>query len=187
MHIFNSLSLVCQDPMFVLTEIQDKIEIPVSSKDKSKDIFIRLNKKYANRFIKNVGLGICIHSLKKIHHYRMKNELIMATVDFFAIAFKLYDNELLCGKIAIQNDNGVGIEVGVYGSIFVPKKNMSDEFEVVSKDTNNGKVFYWFWRYKEHKLYFVNDEMARLKIKATDKVLEGRIDEAGLGPLSWWE
>lgn len=173
--------------MFVLTEIRDKVEIPVASKDKSKDIFIRFNKKYANRHIKNVGLGICIHSLKKIHHYRMRSELIMATVDFLVLAFKLYDDELLCGKIASQDDKGVSIEVGFYGSIFVPKKNMSREFEVVSKDTSNGKVFYWFWRYKEHKLYFINGEMARFKIKAADKVIEGRIDETGLGPLSWWE
>eukprot|EP00866_Antonospora_locustae_P000339 jgi/Antlo1/339/1558 len=173
--------------MFVLTEIRDKVEIPVASKDKSKDIFIRFNKKYANKLIKNVGLGICIHSLKKIHHYRMKSELVMATVDFFVLVFKLYNNELLCGKITSQNYNGVGIELGFYGCIFVPKRNMSNEFEVLSKDTSSGKVFYWFWRYKGHKLYFINGEMARFKIKVTDKKLEGRIDETGLGPLSWWE
>lgn len=173
--------------MFVLSKVQDKVEIPSASKNKEESVFEELSRRYANKMIKGLGLGICIKSVEKICYYKVKGSFFIAKVNFVVLTFRFYDDELLSGTVAEQDDKRIEIRLGFYGAVSVPKENFFEEFELGVADMNNKKIFYWFWGYKGHKLYFRNGDTVRFKIKKSKSGVEGRIDEAGLGPLSWWK
>ena len=173
--------------MFILSRIQDKVEISSACRDKKREVFEKLNGKYANKVIKNLGLGIYVKEVERIYYYKISGSLLVAKTDFIILVFKFYNDELLCGKITSQSERGIEVELSFYGTIFIPRENMFKGFEVGTAELKNRTLFYWFWRYKGHKLYFNNEEMVRFKVKNSKKQVEGRIDETGLGPLRWWE
>lgn len=172
--------------MFVLSKVQDKVEIPSFAKNREEVVLKELNTRYANKMLKELGLGICVKSLDRIYYYKIKGYFFIVKVDFVILTFRFYEDELLHGTISGQSDIGVAIRLSFYGVIPVPKENMFREFEAGEADMDNKKIFYWFWKYRGHKLYFKDGDVVRFKVRKSRRGIEGRIDESGLGPLSWW-
>lgn len=185
--LFLTRSPAVRAHMFTLAEIEDRIEISSACTNKEKELFTKINAKYANKMVTGLGLGVCVESLQKIHYYKIEGEFLSAKVDFIIVVFRFYDDELLCAKVVDQHSGGVEVELKFYGRITIAQQNMPKDFDVAVVEQHSRKVFCWFWRYKDHKLWFRNGETIRFKVRMHGNAVEGRVDEAGLGPLSWWE
>lgn len=169
--------------MLIKISLTDKVSIPLSSTKEKSDTLKSLNKKYANKLTK-VGLCICITDIHKIYYKKILDASISVKVSFEGLFYRLINDELCVGKIIQQNLNGLVVDVKFIGNVFIPKKYLDEEF-CVKEISNN--FYCWFWKYNDNFLYFYNDEIIRFKVVIENDKILGRINETGLGPLSWWE
>ncbi|RVD90878.1 DNA-directed RNA polymerase subunit E [Tubulinosema ratisbonensis] len=169
--------------MLIKIDLQDKVLIPLSSQKINTETLNSLNKKYANKLTKT-GLCICIPLIKKIHYKKIIESAILVKVTFEGLFYRLFSDELCIGKVVQQNEDGILVDVKFIGSVCIPKRYLDEEFSVKQISTN---FFCWFWKYNENFLYFYNDDIVRFKVVIENDKIFGRINETGLGPLSWWE
>ena len=173
--------------MFVLAKLRDRVAISLASRNRVAEVFAKLSRKYSNKVAPGIGLGICMRSVDRIHHYKVSDEKLVAKTDFTVLAFRFYEDELLHGRLAIQSAEGIDVELSFYGRIAIPKENMPGEFRLESTEYDGRDLVRWFWPYRNSKLYLNDGDTVRFKLKDIKSVPVGRIDEAGLGPTKWWE
>ncbi|KCZ75354.1 hypothetical protein H311_03672 [Anncaliia algerae PRA109] len=169
--------------MYVKIELQDKVSISISSQEKEMDTLKALNNKYSNK-LTEVGLGISITKVIKYYYFKIIDDKISVKVDFEGLFYRLIHDELCYGKLILQNEDGLMLDVKFIGNVFIPKKYLDDEFEIKKMSNNQ---FYWCWKYNNFYLYFYNDDIIRFKVVINKGKILGRINETGLGPIKWWD
>ncbi|XP_034944115.1 DNA-directed RNA polymerase III subunit RPC8 [Chelonus insularis] len=202
--------------MFVLAEFKDVVKIPPwKFKRKFNDaITDELNHKLANKVFLNVGLCIALYDITKIEEsYIFPGDGSSHTkVVFRYIVFRPFMEEILIGKIRSCSADGVHVTLGFFEDIIIPPHKLQnpsrfDQTEqawVWEYDTGDGEKHDLFMDAGEPIRFRVVSEtfMETLPIsgptgsKEVEKpenksvspyVLNGAIDEPGLGLLSWWE
>lgn len=172
--------------MFVLSELEDSVEIKASSQDREKILFKKLNLKYANRLAGDLGLCIFVHEITEILDYEIKNELLIAGVRFTVVFLRFYSDEVCAGVIVRQEEEKIVISDGLFNSYECQALDIFENSEYESEDRHHR----WVWNYKGNRLIFHVGDLVLFRIKKLrheDFCVEVCMNEQGLGPKIWWE
>lgn len=172
--------------MFVITELSDKVEIMAASSDKRQMVAEQLRRKYTNRLVDGLGLGVSLHEVLRIHEYEIRDEVLVASVTFQVLFNRFYTDEVCVGKILCQNEDRIVIGNSIFRHYEVQASDLFEncEFEGESRKKN------WVWNYKGNRLAFSTGDVVRFrtkKMRFEDAVTVACMNEQGLGPCSWWD
>ncbi|MCA9750330.1 MAG: RNA polymerase III subunit Rbc25 domain-containing protein [Romboutsia sp.] len=145
----------------------------------------KLEKKYINKLVNNLGIAIHIYRINEIIEYEMIGNILMASTIFEIIFYRFFPEEIITGKIIKQYEDKIIISNPIFNKFEV---QASDLFENAEFDIENGSR--WIWNYKGNKLRFYTNDIVKFKIKNLryqDVVVECVMNEQGLGPIVWWE
>lgn len=171
--------------MFVISELQDLIEIRASCEDKDKAVMNALKFKYTMKLMDDLGMCVFINKIYRIIEFEIKSEILVANVIFEAIFYRFYEDEVSIGKIVRQEEEKIFLEDGM---AILYEVNAMDLFENCEFETI-GEHGRWMWNYKENHLPFQTGESVRFKIKKRndEHSIEASMNEQGLGPVKWWD
>ncbi|KAI5169451.1 DNA-directed RNA polymerase III subunit RPC8 [Pancytospora epiphaga] len=172
--------------MFVITEIEDTVEIRASSKDKNAAVARQLELKYCNHLSEEFGIGMHLYTVVEIKDYVVRGAILLSTVVFQILFYRFYQDEVCTGVILCQDENGIIIGNNLFKRYVVQHDDLFENCEYVA-DSDQGR---WTWNYKKARLTFYNGDKVRFKIKKvqieTASVLVC-INEQGLGSELWWD
>lgn len=168
--------------MFVITELEDRVEIRAADWNKKASVEEQLHKKYVNKLVGDLGQAIAIHSIVGVASYEIHSNILLATVTFQVLFYRFYSEEVCMGKILHQDEGGIVVGDSIFKRYEIHASDLFDNCDFVSEDGN------WVWNYKENKLVFYNGDSVRFRIKRhEDSVVSACMNEQGLGPCSWWD
>lgn len=171
--------------MFVLSELEDMVEIKASCSKREEEVYNALNQKYNNKLAKELGLCIFVMNISEIVEYEIKNEFLIATARFSAIFLRFFPDEIRYGKIIHQDENKITITDGIFESYECQLLDIFENSEYDAEERAGG----WIWNYKGNKLIFQTNDLVLFRIKKfreDDLAVDVYMNEQGLGPLSWW-
>lgn len=172
--------------MFVITELEDTVEIRAASEDKAAAVAEQLRLKYCGRLVNELGLAVHLHGVVEIREYVMKNAILEADAVFQVLFYRFYPNEVCTGKILHQNEDGIVIGDGLFRRYIVRQEDLFENCELDA----DGASPSWVWNYKSSRLVFYTGDRVRFRIKKTrfeDSSVDVCINEQGLGPVAWWD
>ena len=175
--------------MLCVQKVTDIILIPFSKnwsgKGNNTDEIISKNidLKYKNKILHNNTTFISTKKIEKIHSTTLLSKNYAINVTFEHFAYKLFENELLEGKI-----------VEITESRAVVETDWGHTVDIFCKDFFDSAIFnsnVWCWKYDEDHLFkMVVGDSVRLKLKIFEKNnsgnFRGKMNFQGLGPKFWW-
>ncbi|EFN81651.1 DNA-directed RNA polymerase III subunit RPC8 [Harpegnathos saltator] len=198
--------------MFILADLKDTVRTtPNNFKQKLNDVITdELNRKLGNKVYVNVGLCIMLYDITKIEesHVFPGDGASHTNVSFRFVVFRPFMEEILIGKTRFCSADGIHVTLGFFDDIIIPPHKLPYPSRFDQRDQ------VWVWEYKTeegstHDLYVDLEELIRFRVvneifteetpkppdtvekeetnKVAPYILHGSIDEAGLGPLLWWE
>eukprot|EP00747_Dinoflagellata_sp_TGD_P178837 gnl/TRDRNA2_/TRDRNA2_28582_c0_seq1.p1 gnl/TRDRNA2_/TRDRNA2_28582_c0~~gnl/TRDRNA2_/TRDRNA2_28582_c0_seq1.p1 ORF type:complete len:218 (+),score=36.07 gnl/TRDRNA2_/TRDRNA2_28582_c0_seq1:66-719(+) len=194
--------------MFVLVLIDDNIAIKPDQFrfDTREQLKRRIQQKYVDRVIPNVGLCIEFYDF-----VRIKDAIIYPgdgnkslgeayfKVEFNLIVFRPAVDEWLTGSIAGSYEWGIRVSLGFFHDVSIPSTNLRVPyvFDPTCKQ--------WVWQYRNTEtrevinFFYEKDELIRFRVvdlkfplasrpenKDCPMEVIGSVDRDGLGCVSWW-
>ena len=205
--------------MYVLAELTDVVCIPPYKfkNNPNEAIVTLLNDKLANRVLPDVGLCISVWQVEKIGdpHLLPGNPGYQVLVNFSALVFRPFVDEVILGKIKSSTAEGLQLTVTFFDDIHVPVEQLP--VPSIWDDVRSA----WYWEYSDspeeeapkHKLYMNVGTLVRFRVvaerfvdktpKPSSKISQtddnecdssnaapysivASLVDSGLGPLSWW-
>mmetsp|Transcript_43060 Transcript_43060/g.71584 ORF Transcript_43060/g.71584 Transcript_43060/m.71584 type:complete len:225 (-) Transcript_43060:173-847(-) len=203
--------------MFSLARLQDTVHIKPDEFAKPGEnqaqvllntITEAINEKYPNRVIPNVGLCVALHDILHIGEaFLYQGSAAQHTsVEFRLVMFRPFVGQILTGKVASCDPEGVRLTMGFFDDIHVPQTLLQKP----SVWSTEEKV--WVWElYADNPLYLDLENLARFRVlqityrnqqsSSSANKEQGRIgitqdtsamqitatiDEPGLGLVTWW-
>eukprot|EP00041_Stephanoeca_diplocostata_P007882 m.113340 g.113340 ORF g.113340 m.113340 type:complete len:200 (+) comp17077_c0_seq2:232-831(+) len=199
--------------MFVLAELSDVARISPAhfSKNRLEQTELELNKKYANKVIKGLGLCIMLHDILTIGDSLIYpgDGAAQLRVRFRLVVFRPFVDEILEGTIRSCSEKGVHVTMGFFEDILIPASQMQPN--TVFDTTEQA----WCWQYGDEKLFMDVDEKIYFKVikeefhdmvvaaeifgaaggddtdgfsnRKAPYMLTGSVNDFGLGLPAWWE
>lgn len=171
--------------MFVLTDLEDSVEIRASSVEKELDVLRRLHQKYTNKLVDGLGLCLRVHEAMEILEYEIQSEILVAAVRFSAMFQRFYPDEVCIGRILRQEEERIVVGDGLFNGYEIQAHGLFENCEFES-----GANSKWVWNYKGNRLTFRTGDTVMFRTKGMrfeDSVVEADMNEQGLGPVGWWE
>ncbi|KAF8519657.1 polymerase III polypeptide H [Gautieria morchelliformis] len=110
--------------MFSLAIIKDTLAIQPSyfSIAPEKAIKQELNKKYANKVLHDVGLGICVFDIVKVGEGKVRygDGCYWYQVTFRLVVFRPFASEVIIAKIKSSSEDGIRLSIGFFDDLYVP-------------------------------------------------------------------
>ncbi len=112
--------------MFQLVTLQDIVRVKPKDLNKlpSSAITDELNKKYANKVIHNLGLGVRVFDLSHITDpivLSCQDGSYQCCVDFRLVLFKPFQGEILVGKVKdCSSTLGIKVSLGFFDDVIIP-------------------------------------------------------------------
>eukprot|EP00308_Calcidiscus_leptoporus_P012969 CAMPEP_0119369794 /NCGR_PEP_ID=MMETSP1334-20130426/16265_1 /TAXON_ID=127549 /ORGANISM="Calcidiscus leptoporus, Strain RCC1130" /LENGTH=228 /DNA_ID=CAMNT_0007386709 /DNA_START=52 /DNA_END=738 /DNA_ORIENTATION=+ len=197
--------------MFRLARLRDVIHIQPAEfakrgEDERRVLFTTiteaLNEKYPNKIIPDVGLCIALHEILDVGEARLfqGSAAQHLSVEFRVVVFRPFVGQVLTGKVASCDLQGVRITMGFFDDIFVPTTHLQKPSRWSSEEG------LWVWAlYPDNPLYLDLENKARFRVIEVcypqppgppeacgrDESLPAMrivaaIDEPGLGLVDWW-
>lgn len=66
------------------------------------------------------------------------------------VTFMPFQGEILVGRLASSDNQGVQVSLGFFSDIFVPESNLQEPSVYISEDTSGGV---WRWDFDENQLF----------------------------------
>lgn len=152
--------------MFLLSIIEDKLKTAPEQFDRNaNDVLIeQIELKYANKVLLNVGLCICFFDFVEIGDpYLYPGEgCSIQQVKFRLVVFRPFVGEILTGKIASSNKDGVKLSLEFFDDVLVPSSLLQ------TPSSFNPSTGLWTWKYGEdQESEFVMDvgEEVRFRVR----------------------
>lgn len=172
--------------MFVITELEDRVEIRAAAPDKKKSVVRELETRYSGRLVDGLGLAVRLHAVCSIAEYEMHGEKLVASVTFRVLFYRFYTDEISIGTILRQNEDGIVVGDSLFKNYEVQAIDLFENSEFIS----DGRKSQWVWNYKNSRLPFAVGDTVKFRIQKTrfeDAKVEACMNEQGLGPCSWWD
>ncbi|KCV72822.1 hypothetical protein, variant [Fonticula alba] len=148
--------------MFVLVKFSDSVRIaPADFRKKLSDAVIdELNKKYANKVVKRVGLCISLFELHSVGDPLVvpADGCTHVKVTFTYIVFRPFVGQILSGRIKKCTPEGVFVTLGFFEDILIP----ADQLQENTVFDHEEQV--WVWNYFDNKLYMDVENRIRFRI-----------------------
>eukprot|EP00038_Savillea_parva_P030044 m.75108 g.75108 ORF g.75108 m.75108 type:complete len:197 (+) comp8967_c0_seq2:256-846(+) len=196
--------------MFVLAHIKDVARVMPShfSEARLKRIELEINKKYANKVIRDVGLCILLHDLLEVGDSMIYpgDGAAQVRVSFRMVVFRPLSGEILQGRIRSCSEKGLFVTMGFFEDIVIPPEEMQPDTYFDKKEQ------LWVWKYGDADLFMEIDEVIHFRVVHDDfhditpgaalgpsadgdgekelqspYVLTCSVNDFGLGVASWWE
>jgi DNA-directed RNA polymerase III subunit RPC8 len=204
--------------MFELVSLQDTLVVlPKYFEGYELDaIKLEISSKYVGKFIRDLGLFVCIYDFLSIENAFVHTGDGSAdfVVEFRMVVFKPFVGGILEGYVRAANKNGVKVSLDFFDEIYVPDYYMLQPSKFVEEQQ------LWYWKFQGHKLamklrsrvrfrvldLIFNEEISRkppssvaqqesVGVTVSDQdtsmnpppcVIVGSMNESGLGALEWW-
>lgn len=193
--------------MFILSTISDLVQIPPHEfyKPSRQEVEDKINEKYSNKVIQNIGLCVCMYDLLEHSEGLIGHGtgFVNVNVVFRLVVFRPFKGEVITGRISSATAQGIKLSVEFFHDILVPPQLL---FPDTTFDTNEN-VF--VWKNDDTDLYFDIGETVRFRIEAEEWVdqapkgpktdeeedssgkrppysLIASMCDPGLGPTTWW-
>ena len=110
--------------MFILTTISDLVQIPPHEfyrKDRE-EIEDKINEKYSNKVVQNVGFCIALYDLLSASDGLISHGTgnVNVNVTFRMIMFRPFKGEIILGRIDQQDVKGINVSTEFFDDIHVP-------------------------------------------------------------------
>ncbi len=174
--------------MFVISELEDNVEVRVALENKKEIILNKLNEKYAQKLVGDLGKAISIYNIVDIVDYKISCNLLITRVIFQVLFYRFYPEEICSGKIVSQDEDGIVIDDGIYRNYRAYPENIFENSEFLYDHST--EIGYWVWNYEDNKLIFHDGDIVRFRIREFDNdgyCVSVLMDEQGLGPCAWWD
>lgn len=175
--------------MFYTAEIEDRVKIGVKHLDMEGEVWRRVEERYVGRMLEDTSICILVTRVVSICEYRVFEEFLVAEVRFEMLLFKFLRDEVVCGQIAEQSDEGMRLCVPFFDRLGVKESSLPSVCERVVVDDGGERQRMWVWVYKNNRLYFRKGDDVRFRIKEVGRrtlSVSCSLGETGLGPLAWW-
>ncbi|KAI4519977.1 hypothetical protein K525DRAFT_225977 [Schizophyllum commune Loenen D] len=110
--------------MFQLSIIKDTVPIHPSDfgVPAQEAIITELNKKYANRVLHNVGLGICVFDLSQASEGKVRygDGMLWYKVVFRLVVFRPFTSEVVLGKVKSSDEDGIRVSLNFFDDVYIP-------------------------------------------------------------------
>lgn len=172
--------------MFVLSELQDTVEIRASSGDRQAAVLDSLRLKYTNKLVETLGVSLFVSKLVEVLEYEIQGEMLVADVLFEVVFYRFYQNEIVLGKIVRQEEEKIVVEDEISNVYEVQAVDLFESCEFEGGETECR----WVWNYKGSQLPFVTGERVRIRtrgLRFEDGVVEAGMNDQGLGHVVWWD
>ncbi|CAJ0929471.1 unnamed protein product, partial [Mesorhabditis belari] len=194
--------------MFVLSEMRDIVSIlPHQLKNDLKSVItLKLNKRFANKVIIDLGLCICLFDLIEIGDtYLLPGDgRGHIKVKFRFIVFRPFVEEIIEAKVIASSKLGLTLSVNFFEDIFIPAHSLPAPHVFEENEQ------LWYWEYQQEddeppaKLYLDPGKVVRFRVvenifkdikpdlsdeeakKQKSFEIIGSMSETGLGCTSWW-
>jgi len=202
--------------MFILTKIADLVQIVPEdfNKDAAQAIEDNINAKYANKVIQKIGLCICLYDLLSSSEGLIGHGtgLVNVNVEFRLIVFRPFKHEVIIGRISSASTDGIRVRLPFFDEIFVPRQSLPEGSEFSSEQiyewrTEDNTLFFdthetvrlriqdEVWkdqspvgpREKDEPSNSLSIPVGSGKTKNSPYSLIGSMDDAGMGPIIWWD
>ncbi|KAG4438080.1 hypothetical protein IFR05_006446 [Cadophora sp. M221] len=201
--------------MFILTKIADLVQIVPEdfNKDAAQAIEDNINAKYANKVIQKIGLCICLYDLLSSSEGLIGHGtgLVNVNVEFRLIVFRPFKHEVIIGRISSANTEGIRVRLPFFEEIFVPRHALpegSDFADQIYEWKTEDNVLFFdthetvrlriedeVWkdqspvgpREKDEPASSLTIPVGSGKKKNSPYSLIGSMDDAGFGPILWWD
>ncbi|EKU21415.1 DNA-directed RNA polymerase III subunit RPC8 [Nannochloropsis gaditana CCMP526] len=102
-----------------------------------------VDRKYANRIVMNVGLGVCLYDFVDIGDAYLypSDGAAHHRVTFRLMVFRPFIGEVLVGRVKQCSENGIKISLGFFDDIFVPSYLLQTPSEFDPREN------VWVWSY----------------------------------------
>lgn len=132
--------------MFVLSEIEDTISVHPSCFSQSALVSIsdRINAKYANKILVDVGLCISLFDITKCSEGKVRygDGCLYHHVVFRMVVFRPFAQEILVGKVKSSDETGVRLSLGFFDDVYVPAHLIPKPCAFDHQERA------WFWLYE---------------------------------------
>lgn len=165
--------------MFVLSEIEDTISIHPSSfaQPALTSLSDRINGKYANKILVDVGLCISLFDITKCSEGKVRfgDGCLYHHVVFRMVVFRPFGQEILVGKVKSSDEVGVRLTMGFFDDIHVPAHLVPKPCAFDHQERA------WFWLYEartdaiaadpllstpEERMYIDAGELVRFSVES---------------------
>jgi len=172
--------------MFVISELQDSVEISAASPDKLSAVWERLRLKYTSVLVETLGLAVFVCRVVDVLEYAVQGDRLVADVIFEAVFYRFYQNEIVFGKILRQEEERIVVGDELHNTYEVAAADLFENCEFEGGESESK----WIWNYKGMQLPFMTGESVRLRVKGLrfiDGVVEATMNDQGLGHVAWWD
>lgn len=147
-----------------------------------------INRKYANRVLRDVGLFIALYDVQSCSDGQLKpgDGGVYTKVEFRLVSFMPFEGEVLVGWISRCTSEGINVRMEFFDNIFIPKTMLFEDSHFISKDQA------WVWRMNGYELFMDTNEKIRFRVEqrkfdrqeGMQIIASCQVD--GMGLLSWW-
>ncbi|KAK4177971.1 putative DNA-directed RNA polymerase III subunit RPC8 [Triangularia setosa] len=197
--------------MWILTKIADLVQLKPQdfNKPSIEAIEDKINEKYANKVIPNIGLCICVWDITDASEglIGQYDGHVNINVEFHMVVFRPHKGEVVQARIKEQTSAGIRLCTPFFNDIWIPSTELPEPIEFVEAEN------VWVWTCEDQQLYFDNNEIVRFQVieekwytqpptkpnEPTDSdaptktsyqapySIIGSMAMAGLGCYMWWE
>ncbi|XP_049848752.1 DNA-directed RNA polymerase III subunit RPC8-like [Schistocerca gregaria] len=148
--------------MFNLVELEDTIQILPECLDQVVEaIHYEINKKFANKVIKDVGLCICLFDILKIGHGSIYqgDGSVFSVVRFRIAVFKPFLGEVIVGTIKYSSEEALQVTLGFFDQIWILASSLQQPSVFEKSDQ------LWAWKYQDHLLWLNPGDQIRFRVE----------------------
>ncbi|KAK4199588.1 putative DNA-directed RNA polymerase III subunit RPC8 [Triangularia verruculosa] len=197
--------------MWIITKIADLVQLAPRdfNKPSIEAIEDKLNEKYANKVIPNIGLCVCVWDITDASEglIGQYDGYVNINVEFHMVVFRPHKDEVIHASIKESTPEGIRLCTPFFNDIWIPSSELPENTQFVEAEG------LWVWNSDDVQLYFDLNEIVRFRVidekwqvqpptkpnesadsDAPTKTkyqapysIVGSMSTPGLGNYMWWE
>ncbi|KAK0718911.1 DNA-directed RNA polymerase III subunit-like protein [Apiosordaria backusii] len=148
--------------MWILTKIADLVQLKPQdfNKPSIEAIEDKINEKYANKVIPNIGLCICVWDITNASEglIGQYDGHVNINVEFHMVVFRPHKDEVIQARIDKQTSEGIRLVTPFFNDIWVPSTELPENSEFAEAEK------LWIWNCDDQQLYFDTHETVRFQV-----------------------
>lgn len=152
--------------MFVLARVSDNVRLSPEefAQPRAQALTMKLNAKYANRVLHNVGLCVRVYDIESCSDaivHAVQDGAAQTRVVFRIVVFRPYRGEVLTGRVSSSSqDAGIRVSLEFFDDVVVPPTSLPAGAEF---DPEEGV---WVWKYDGNPFYIDRNERIRVRVES---------------------